>query len=360
MKRKLGIFLIITMLIALILIVFVGPKYQEIKLENLQTDRSLTASSSKTESSEDLGLYDKLKESKSIDILVMGNRYKMDEPDSLWIDRFKKSIHNQYDSETNVDFLTTEEDRVFRLLADYSNAELESYDLILLTIAPYGSNDEQGDQNFRLVFENLLRTVMSNNPNTEIIPVIEYGVDYEKVDQIQNLTQYYGLTYVDIKHVIESSKSSNSEYILEDQLNDEGHQLASDELFERIRAHMFQNKRNNHQVEEFLHSGAERFSSIQVISDGGQVDEPLSFNFTGEIIGLTFQMGSDHGIVDIYLDGEYLRSIDTYSSDGDSEKTFLLNSQLADSEHVITIQPSLLTNENAEGSERELVRVITN
>ncbi|MBB6453720.1 hypothetical protein HNQ94_002169 [Salirhabdus euzebyi] len=352
MKKKLGILFMLAAMITLIATIIFGPKYQEAQLKLIQGENELTKTTSlqtngSTEEQE-LGFFHKIKNGDPYKMLVIGN--------GEWAPYLSDSIKEKYKASANIDLLHTSKPDVFQSWIEYSRSEEKANDLIILALRENESNGLKVNE-YAAFYESLLREILGNNEQAEVIVVVNNVMEDDYAKKLQELARYYNVSYVDTRIAFEQSVDQLT--IDGSQPNEEGHILYAKQMFDLIRSNVFYNKAITREEKEHLFKDSTKFTKMNVISTITMVENIASLGFTGSLVAVTFATGASKGVADIYLDGQYIQSFDTYS-ENDGETTLLLNSSLADGDHALTVQPSILTNENAIGAELEVLEVITN
>jgi hypothetical protein len=342
-----------------------GPKYQDQKLEKVLAENGITEIVPAIEPIKDPTLSQKLRAGEDISVLIVGDSIAKgegaSESSTKWFHRLTGSIEDLYGSKATIDTLTEENADVFKGWHTYSQAQEKSYDLILVVYGQEEVTEWDNPNEFAYFYEGLLRKIMMDNPKAEIMAVVENALDNKRANMIKQLADHYNLSYADTRLAFDQSSLELEDLTMDGILpNDAGYALYSDQIFRMIRTFTYGNKMNDHQVDAFLFEQAETLENVVVNSNIELINGEVSLNFSGSLLALSFQAGESFGIADVYLDGKYIQSIDTYSEQSGDEKTVLISASLAEGTHALTIQPSILTNENATGTELELLNMITN
>lgn len=166
-----------------------------------ESTEKLTAAFNKDQTN-NLDFYQKLKNNKAINMLVIGD--SISESDGVdfnhsWSTKLYKWLESQYNVKVKVKALTHPGGGVLNGLSEYSHNIASGYDLIIIC---YGQNDKTMSAEARpILYEALIRRALKNNPEAEVIPVIESSFqNYEIIpNELKSLSNYYNLAYVDVR-----------------------------------------------------------------------------------------------------------------------------------------------------------------
>jgi hypothetical protein len=359
LKQKAGIFFITLFVIGLAVVLVLGPKYHKEKLQTILTNSSLVEANEE-ELPEHPNFYQKLKFGQPIHMLIIGEELARGEgvtnEEQKWYSLFSSSITELYESEVQIDFFSKDDLDIFQTKVNYQLEQKDAYDLIFLML----EEDEEAkiNEQFPYLYESLVRKVVADYPKAEIITVIDHDMKEETAKYIREIASHYVISAVDAKQSINQSNMPIEELTTDGHLlNEKGNELFSGQLFNVIRTYAYGNKSINYAVKDHLYEESQRFDNLKltplVLGENG-----VSLGFTGSLVGFTYETGRDHGIVDIYMDGEYLESFDTYAEE-EQVRHYLIDGHLESEEHAITFQPSILENEKAEGNILEITQLIT-
>jgi hypothetical protein len=359
LKQKVGILFIIIFVIGIAIVLFLGPKYHEEQLKTTLANSSLV-DTNEEELPDNPDFYQKLKFAQPIQMLVIGDEIASGEwitnEEQKWHSLFSSSIAELYDSEVQIDFLSKTNKDIFQARVNYELERGDAYDLIVIMLGE--DDDPRVHEEFPYLYESLIRDIVVDYPKAEIITVIEHDMNEETANFIREIASHYVISVVDARQSLNQSNVAIEELTVDGHLlNEKGNELFSEQLFNVIRTYAYGNKTIKYDVKDHLYEKSQKYDNLEltplVLGENG-----VSLGFTGSLVGFTYETGKDHGIVDIYVDGEYLESFDTYDEQ-EQVQHYLLENQLEGEEHAITFQPSIIENEKAEGTTLEITHLIT-
>ena len=305
----------------------------------------------------DSHFYTKLKQKAQIEILVIGDHFASSEgatsDDLSWYNLLALSIEEFFEVETNMNLFPTED--IFQQYMEFKLGEHPPYDLVFLF---YGNEKAEAEGEFISIYEAFVKEIIAQHAKAEIISIASHEMDDGVVQSIKDIASFYGITFVDGKSFFTTGEQGLESTVDGVLLNDQGHQMYHDKLFNYIRTYSYGNKKIDYpDREEWVNEGAELFAKLQLLPLN-MVNDSISLNFSGRFVGVVYETGPDHGIFDVYLDGAYIDSIDAYDPNVETTNYTIISHELQEGDHAFTIQESLLSNENALGNEIEVTGLI--
>lgn len=388
-KKNLSFIFAILLVFATVVVIIIGKfKEEKLKKENQALAKQYYSQESKGNSISSkelskLNVYDKLKEKKDIDILVIGDGIGQgdgaDNNSDRWHANLKKSLEKEYGANVKFEFLTAPMANVFRGWNDYiinQDKNGKTYDMYFIF---YGQNDKGTLKlgEFQGVYESLIRKIKEKKGNAEIIPIIESSLRNNESfpNAIKKISDYYNLKYIDTR---EHFKNSNKPY---QQLtkggilpNKEGYIYYSEPIFNLIKSNLKAKRTISYNEKSFLFKNTENFLSNKFISDFNNIKgfirkdnllvgkNPRDYGemkFEGSILGLSLLCDKNSGIVKVFVDNELIDEIDAYNS-SELNKYILLTASLEKKQHNLRVEISRDKNPRSNGNEIKIMGVITN
>ncbi|MBC8063042.1 MAG: SGNH/GDSL hydrolase family protein [Clostridiaceae bacterium] len=325
-------------------------------------------------------LYDKILEKKDISILVIGDGIAegqgVEAEQAKWFNVVKKSFNDKYGINATVSLITGGGTTVFRGWSEYCLGDSsKKYDLVFICFGQDNQNFLSISQ-YQMFYENLIKRVKSNNPNTEIVPMIE---SYIKVDNdftkiIKDISNHYGLKYIDTREVF---KQSSIEY---DKLtadgvypNAQGYSYYAGAISKLIETN-YSDKRSTKYIETNLLYGdtlkldkfnfATNFENIAGFEKGNgrflgsALGSSLTFNSNTSLVGISYIKNKNGGKIDVYIDNVLVKVLDTYLP-LEVKYEDVISSKLQGN-HKITLKISKTKNEKSTGTNITIFGIVTN
>ncbi len=324
-------------MLGLVVVLYVGPKHQEEKLTKILASSDREKVDFVIDDVDNPDFYGKLVHNEPIDMLVVGDSLSTSDEDNAWYTLLSNSLSDEYETEVNINVQTTDAG-LYNNWMDYLSEKQQAYDLIFFL---QGDNDNRTEEEYKHLYEAFLSELTSQHPKAEIMTVTESGMDEQQSSVIQELAAYYHVVLIDNVEVA----------------GDEDDAGLRDKMFNYIRTYVYGNKKVSYPEKEFLYEGTETYKNMNVLSLV-DLEDPISLSFSGSLVGISYKTGPDHGFFDVYVDGAYVDSYDTYGEE-EMVQHIIVSDTLDSGEHAITIQPSILTNEDSSGDELEFIGLIT-
>lgn len=227
MKNKLGVIGIIVLVIFFGSIIILGVKSDR-ELKNKNKDEYLAWYKEKNTGSnieilkdyeeETLtqDLYSKIKESKKIHILVLGDKIALSEgresEDGIWTEGIKYILNKNYGIESEVDIIGKGPDKTNDGLKNATDAAIDKYDLI---ITCFGYNDSIGEgtaSDFKNTYKEMLEVLENRNKNVVKMILIPSNVDEPYRESIKSLATEKNLLIIDPREDMMTYESNKKKY----------------------------------------------------------------------------------------------------------------------------------------------------
>jgi lysophospholipase L1-like esterase len=196
--------------------------------------------------------YEKIKNKKEIEILIIGDNIAQSEgvpEESKWHTLLGKAIEGSYGAKVNFKQLTGSKQVVTKALEDYNKQEAANkYDFVILCLGEYDIVQAKLED-FKKNYEALIRKIKTGNPNCEVIPLIESSIQNNKTfpNAIKELADYYELPLIDERESFKQSKVAYDKLMLTPKEkiipNKEGYKLYADSIFNSVKGNVENGKK---------------------------------------------------------------------------------------------------------------------
>jgi lysophospholipase L1-like esterase len=324
-----------------------------------------------------------LKENNNIKLLVIGDSIGQSDGSTSekkkWYNQFGNYLTKTYNVNISTELLTTPISTIFSGWADYFINKTPNTDMAFIC---FGQNDQyvHDINQFSSIYESLIRTIKSKNPNAEIVLILESPLmdskNLAQVSQytnvIKNLSTKYNTPVLDTISAFKISKKKYTDLTTNDKVtpNDSGYDIYSKTLINLFKERNDEIKRNDLVLKPFdkrseeLFSTAKKYSTFNLITeptlkigfDSKELFEDKSFFMekrpgkiieydleNSNIISISLVSDSESGFIKIYNDNVLLKEIDLYSP-VKIRQHLLITDQLDLKKHKIKIE--LIANKN--------------
>lgn len=261
--------------------------------------------------------------------------------------------------------------------------EKEKIDLVFICL---GQNDRavMSPEEFGGMYESLVRGLKRDMPNAEIIPIIESSITNNETfpEQINKISQYYNLTPVDTRVPFNNSGIPYRELAPDGvHPNEKGYALYAKQILDLLTENMnkgrvievvdkesltkFSAKDTIHVIEKFTKMDGfepERPGSVYLAAKSkGNV---LETEFEGDFLGLDMMLDADGGLMDVYIDGQRIKTVSGYNPTIRFMKIFV-TSGLQYGKHTVKIESlgekaKTPTGEDSKGTMVRIKGIVTN
>ncbi|SHJ58798.1 Lysophospholipase L1 [Clostridium cavendishii DSM 21758] len=260
-KEKSAVILCFLLLVALVAVIILGniknnKENKNIVVKSEDKKVSLQKEDKKVNEKEKKDLYIKLKNKEDISICIIGDSIANSEgvikQENNWNEKLKKYIENTYNSKVTIEHIINNGGLSERL--DLYNKNKKQYDLILLCS---GYNDRNAKiEEFGPKYENFLNNIIERNDKTEIFLVVENSLrKFDKVpNEIKKIKEYYELNLIDLREAFADSPKPYKQ-LTKDNINpnDDGYDLYSTAIFDKIKLNNKENKKIDYKVKDKLY-----------------------------------------------------------------------------------------------------------
>lgn len=253
-KDSLAIFLCAVLLAALVLVVIVGTmqknkKSQELQ-KNIQGNTAAVVADTKTQVTEEvLNPYKKIKNKKSVSVLVLGDYIAQSqgvEDKDKWSSIVSDLVNKNYGAQVTVNILANKDQGILKTLEDYAAKEASSkYDFVIICAGA----DDVGAlkiEQFKQSYEALVRKIKEGYDNCEVISIIESSIRKDKVypEAIKNICDYYEIPCADAREVFKQSGTDYSKLTINDKQtpNADGYKLYGEAVYNLIKTNVDKEK----------------------------------------------------------------------------------------------------------------------
>ncbi|WP_079509449.1 SGNH/GDSL hydrolase family protein [Mesobacillus jeotgali] len=280
--------------------------------------------------SEDLGVYEKIANGSSINYLVIGDSIGRsagaERKDLRWYSQLEVLLKDFSGSRARRNMVVQSGATAFEGLYKLQRApKFRDIDLIFIV---FGENDRKymNPEEFTFFYEKLIRKAKERYPGSEIITIIENPLKQEQyADAIKRVSFHYGAKPLDMRIPFKES-GLLTEQLTTDMVhpNGKGYQLYAFSILELI-------KNNIHEKPEIAKlaaplTGNQAFSLSEkknftartgFLTENGiniskRSGDYLEYEFDGSILGVTAIRSQFGGMMKVYIDGEYVRTVSTW------------------------------------------------
>ena len=280
--------------------------------------------------SEDLTVYEKIEAGSSFNYLIIGDsigRGAGAESKNLrWYSQLEVLIKDFSGSRARRNMLVQSGATAFEGIYKLQKApKFRDIDLIFIV---FGENDRKymDSEQFTFFYEKLVRNAKERYPGSEIITIIESPLKQEQfADAIKRVSAHYGAKPLDMRIPFNQS-GMLTEQLTTDTVhpNGKGYQLYATSMLELIKNNIeidpeiaslpkpltrdqtlyFYKKKNL--------SGSKGFVTENGINISKRPGDYLEYEFEGSILGVKAIRSQNGGMLKVYIDGEYVRTISTW------------------------------------------------
>ncbi|MBA9027701.1 MULTISPECIES: SGNH/GDSL hydrolase family protein [Bacillaceae] len=275
-------------------------------------------------------VYEKIKTNKPIRYLVIGDSIGRGSgaatPEERWFVRLENMMKQKENIKISGDYIVQSGATAFEGLYNFSQTTIkEPPDLVFIV---FGENDRKymSANDFGEIYEALVRKVKTRFPNAEIFTITESSLTfYDFADEIMKISRHYGTAHLDMRPVFAKSGLS-MEQLTKDFIhpNGIGYQLYANEIYSQLLSHTIEDKviaplsiplyrqkdLNLIKINKPSRINGFNHSSLGFVSElkGNYIE----YDFTGTILGGIFLRTPIGGKLDVFIDGNYTTTIDTW------------------------------------------------
>lgn len=276
----------------------------------------------------DQPLKTKIQEHRTLNYMVIGDSIGrgsgVEHAHQTWFAQLEDLMKAEYNIDMDGEYIVQSGSTAFEGLYKLKNANLKTEaDMIFLV---FGENDRKymQESDFAIFYEELYRKAKMQSPSAEVFTIIESPLTYEGfADQIKDITNYYGGTYMDMRKEFKksgkSTKQLTKDYIHPNYI---GYRLYAEKIFDVLKSFPVKSpnmlKEPKYITGDFTLTSNQEFTSQKGFTYRRgylitkKADSRVSFNFKGTMVGAILLRGPDGGTVDVYIDGEYNSTLSTW------------------------------------------------
>lgn len=279
---------------------------------------------------DNLTVYEKVADGKSFNYLIIGDsigRGSGAEKQSLrWFNQLEALIQESYGSKARRHSIVQSGATAFEGLYKLQNSQLTvEMDLVFIV---FGENDRKFmDQNeFSFFYEKLILKTKELYPRAEIITFVESSLKQEPfADAIKTVSFKHGAKTLDMR-IPFSDSGLLTEHLTSDMIhpNGKGYQLYAQSIFDLMNKNI-ENKSVIAQSSKSLlsHNYFSLTDETDFARSNGFILEDrvfvskrkgdyLEYEFHGPVLGVNALRHEEGGMMDVYIDGEYVRTLSTW------------------------------------------------
>ena len=280
--------------------------------------------------SDDLNVYEKVASGSSINYLIIGDSIGRgagaEKEDMRWYSQLEVLLRDFSGSRARRNMIVQSGATAFEGIYKLQKApKFRDIDLIFIV---FGENDRKymDSEQFTFFYEKLIRNSKERYPGSEIITIIESPVKQEPfADAINRVSTHYGAKTLDMRVPFKQS-GMLTEQLTTDMVhpNGKGYNLYANSILELIK----NNIKKDVEIARLpkpltMDQSFSMYEKKQVseskgffIENEGNISKSpgdyLEYEFEGPILGVNFTRSQDGGMLKVYIDGEYVRTLSTW------------------------------------------------
>lgn len=307
-----------------------------------------------------LNFYESLSENRDVNALIIGDSISQStgasNNDKKWSNLLIKDVKEKYKSTMTTDLISGGGTTGIRAWVELNSSKLtEKYDVVFMC---FGQNDQWNEtpKQFGTFYESTIIKLKEINPNIEIIPIIESSFrEYNNYsDTIKEISKNYSLQYADTMLAFNNSGATYESLAKDSEIpSDKGYSLYADTIKKVINSNVATKKKTNIKY-GVLYENTRKLSNFTFdksadtkkgfilegdLTSSKALDE-LTFNTTKGVAIIHFLNQKNGGKFKIYVDGKYLKEIDTKSTVENSNS--ILVSDDLEGPHKILVRTSTI------------------
>lgn len=280
--------------------------------------------------SEDLNVYEKIAEGTPFNYLIIGDSIGRgsgaEKKELRWFNQLEVFLNDFSGSMGRRHLIVQSGATAFEGLYKLQNSpQSRKMDLIFIV---FGENDRKfmNPEEFTFFYEKLIRNAKEINRDAEIITIIESPLKQEAfADAIKRISVHYGAKYLDMRIPFRES-GMLTEHLTSDMVhpNGNGYRLYANAVFELIKDNIEneadiavypKSLTNNdffYLAEKTEIAGKKGFHTEFGSYVSRTPGDYLEYEFVGPILGVNVIRSESGGMMNVYIDGEYVRTISTW------------------------------------------------
>lgn len=303
--------------------------------------------------SEGLTIYEKIAEGRTYNYLIVGDSIGRgsgaETTERRWFNQLELLIKDRYGAEGVRQSIVQSGATSFEGIYKFQHApESETMDLIFIV---FGENDRKymEAEDFSFFYEKLLINTKHHYPGAEVITFVESSLKRDDfADVIKQLSQSYGAKSMDMRiPFYKSGKSTNQLTTDSIHPNGLGYELYASTVFEYMNGIIASGQ--THFSEEqasieplYLEAVSKVATNSGFLLQNGyyankKPGDILEYEFSGTLLGVTLLRHPDGGMMNVYIDGEYIRTLSTWWPFS-RERYIYLASGLENTRHTVRFE----------------------
>lgn len=280
--------------------------------------------------SDDLNVYEKVADGSAINYLVIGDSIGRgagaESTELRWYSQFEVLLKDYSGSRSRRNMVVQSGATAFEGIYKFQNApRFRDIDLIFIS---FGENDRKymDQEQFTFFYEKLIRNAKERYPGAEIITFIESPLKQEQyADAIKRVSVHYGAKSLDMR-VPFNETGMLTEQLTTDMVhpNGKGYELYAYSILKLIKKNIKSDaeiaglpkplmNNGSFNLAEKKHiaarKGFKREYGVEVSKNPGDY---LEYEFFGPILGVTAIRSEIGGKMNVFIDGEYVRTVSTW------------------------------------------------
>lgn len=301
--------------------------------------------------SNDLNIYEKINEGKPFNYLIIGDSIGRgsgaEEKELRWFNQLEDIIKVEYGSSGKRQSIVQSGATAFEGIYKLQHTHLtRAMDLIFIV---FGENDRKymGPEQFSFFYEKLIRNAKELHPDAEVVTIIESPLKQEPyAEAIKRISVHYGAKHVDMRKPFKES-GMLTEQLTSDMVhpNGKGYQLYASSIFTLIKDNIEQESKITElpkplfktdflnladQIRPLKSNGFSLKNGTYTAKNPGDY---IEYSFSGPILGVKAIRSPNGGMVNVYIDDEYIRTVSTWWP-FERERYLYITSGLEDRSHT--------------------------
>lgn len=308
------------------------------------------------------GPYEKLKNGGNLNMLVLTDDM-LNNGNKNISDDLSAYFREKYGSSVTLDKNVTSGNNVFTSLMSLDGKKFDrKYDLILMDFGTY-DHLQYDDNAFYGLYDSLMNKLYKSNPDSDMIIVVPYGVNAKFSSDMDKLNGIYGFTLIKSDKAFTDSKMESSSLFKNNKTTDQGYKVLTSAIEKAVQNNVESDKKvisfkdpkdsQNDLIDYSLITSFNETNGYVKSKMGNDTfyksknaGDVLSANVKCKNFALSYLTGPDCGKMDVYIDHQYVKTIDTYSKNYELKYDFI-KGNLSDSVHRTAIQLSNVKNNDS-------------
>ncbi|SEO79115.1 hypothetical protein SAMN04488134_11316 [Amphibacillus marinus] len=331
--------------------IVIGFFYYQGKLADINDQAQVTYANYTNERKErqqrlvEMDLYGKINEGETVNYLVLGDHIGYQDVNSgeRWSDLVEQSLREAFDVRMQGDYISFDTNDVLGRIVELNDlVEDASYDLVFLVLSDADRDIINSFHQYELQLETLLDKIISHNDKAEIVTIFEGDIEQEGMSEVEDvvikMADHYGFKFLS---ATDKQEHAEEDYLTFEQaevkLTEDGHMYYA----EQISSYLIEQAEGEKEIQYVNHdplfagsnydqvvysneptriTGFEKEEGFFIAQSAG---DSLIFQFEGELLAVHFF--NQGGLIEVYLDGEFLQQLHLSSINRGNRYLTLLN-----------------------------------